>query len=228
MMLVRFENIHLYFGLFNWIKIKEFLVKKIICYRDSNTFGLNPKEFCQYDENTRWTSLLQKKLAVEYKVINEGMCNRTGFVDNPDGKLYSAKYHLPEVLSKIDEIHLLILAIGTNDLQFQYNVDFSTIENGLENLIKLSKEKTNNIIIISPTILKENILNSYFGSMFDEKSIEKSKQIGKIYERIANRNHCIYFDINEFVRTSDVDGLHYDENSHKIIAEKLYGLINEK
>ena len=53
-------------------------MKKIICYGDSNTFGYNPKDGSRFDENIRWTSLLQKNLGVEYEVINEGMCDRTG------------------------------------------------------------------------------------------------------------------------------------------------------
>ena len=200
-------------------------MKKILCYGDSNTFGFNPKNNSRYDDNTRWTALLQKKLGAEYNVINEGMPNRTGFVDNPEGVLFSSQKHFPETLSKIDSLYILILAIGTNDLMFQYDVTFDTVEKGLDNLIKTAKEKTKNIIIVPPTILKENILNSFFSSMFDKTSILKSKEAGKVFKQIADKNQCIYFDINEFVSPCDIDGLHYDENSHKIIANKLAELV---
>ncbi len=202
-------------------------MKNIICYGDSNTFGYNPKNGSKYDENTRWTAVLQKNSGLEYKIVNEGMPNRTGFVDNPEGVLFSAQKHLPQVLSKIKNIYLLILAIGTNDLQFQYNINSVAIEKGLENLIRAAKEKTTNIIVIAPIILSENILNGYFSSMFDKKSIEKSKEAAEIYKQTADKNHCIYFDINKYVVPSDFDGLHYDENSHKIIADKLYELIRK-
>ena len=200
-------------------------MKNVLCYGDSNTFGYNSKDSSRYDENTRWTAILQNNLGTEYNVTNEGMPNRKGFVDNPDGTLFSAQKHFPEVLSKQDNVHILILAIGTNDLMFKYNITFDTVENGLNNLIKMAKQKTNNIIIIPPTILKESILNSFFGSMFDKTSITKSKEVGKIYKEVADKNHCIYFDINEFVSPSDFDGLHYDEKSHKLIADKLTELI---
>ena len=75
-------------------------MKKIICYGDSNTFGYNPKDNSQFDENTRWTSLLQKNLGSEYEVKNEGMCDRTGFVNNPKGFLFSAQKHFPKFISK--------------------------------------------------------------------------------------------------------------------------------
>ena len=200
-------------------------MKNVLCYGDSNTFGLNTKDGSRYDENTRWTAILQKNLGDEYKVINEGMPNRTGFVDNPDGILYSSQKHFPETLLKLDNVYILILAIGTNDLMFKYNLTFDTAEEGLNSLINMAKEKTDNIIIIPPTILTENVLSGFFSSMFDKTSIKKSKEIGKIFKQVADQNHCKYFDINEFAQPCSVDGLHYDEKSHKLIADKLTEFI---
>ena len=201
-------------------------MKTILCYGDSNTFGLNPRNNLRYDDNTRWTAVLQKNLGSEYKVINEGMPNRTGFVDNPEGILFSSQKHFSDTLSKIDDVYVLILAIGTNDLMFKYNITFDTVEKGLNNLINLAKEKTNNLIIVPPTIMTENILSGPFSSMFDKTSITKSKEAGKIFKQAADTNNCKYFDINEFVKPSNFDGLHYDEKSHKLIADKLTELIN--
>lgn len=200
-------------------------MKKIICYGDSNTFGFNPKDSARFDEHTRWTSVLQKNLGAEYKVINEGVCDRTGFVENPKGFIFSAPKHFPDFISKSDNIDLLILWLGTNDLQFQYNISFSTIENGLKNLIKLAQTKTEKIIIIPPVILNEKVLEGYFKFQFDKTSIIKSKKAVEIYRELANANHSGIFDINEFTKPSDFDGLHYDENSHKIIAQKLTNYI---
>ena len=200
-------------------------MKNILCYGDSNTFGFNPKDGSRYDENTRWSAVLQKNLGEEYKVINEGMPNRTGFIDNPDGILYSSQKHFSITLSKIDNIHTLILAIGTNDFMFKYDITFDTVEKGLNNLIKISKEKTNNIIIIPPVILTESVLKGYFSSMFDKTSIKKSKEAGAIFKKAADKNNCRYFDINEFTRPCEIDGLHYDEKSHKLIADKLTEFI---
>ena len=200
-------------------------MKKIICYGDSNTFGYNPKDSSRFDENTRWTSVLQNNLGFKYDVINEGMCDRTGFVNNPKGFLYSAPKHFPDFIAKSDNIDLLILWIGTNDLRFQYDISFSTIENGLENLIKLAETKAEKIIIISPVILSEKIVEGAFNYQFDKTSIVKSNEEGILYQNLAQIYNCIYFDVNKFVKPSDIDGLHYDEHSHKIIAENLAQLF---
>ena len=200
-------------------------MKKIICYGDSNTFGYNTVDNSRFDENTRWTSVLQKKLGEEYKVINEGMCDRTGFVTNPKGFLFSAPKHFPKFVSKTENVDLLILWLGTNDLQFQYDISMGTVEKGLENLIKLAQPKMKNMIIVPPVMLNEKVLEGNFKHQFDETSIIKSRKVGRIFRTLANVYHCEYFDINKVTDPSDFDGLHYNENSHKIIAEKLADLI---
>ena len=198
-------------------------MKKIICYGDSNTFGYNPKDGSRFDEDIRWTSVLQKNLGTNYKVINEGVCDRTGFVYNPKGVLFSAPKHFSDFILKSDNIDILILWIGTNDLQFQYNISMDAIEKGLENLIKLAQAKVDKIIIVPPVILNEKVLEGAFNYQFDETSIVKSKKVGEIYQTLASAYHCEFFDVNKFVKPSGIDGLHYDENSHKIIAEKFAG-----
>ena len=200
-------------------------MKKIICYGDSNTFGYNPKNNSQFDENTSWTSLLQKNLGSEYEVINEGMCDRTGFVNNPKGFLFSAQKHFPKFISKTDDIDLLILWVGTNDLQFQYDIGIGTVEKGLQQLIDFAQGKVKNIIIVAPVILDERVLKGFFAFQFDETSIVKSRKIGRIFRQVANANNCAYFDVNKIATPSDVDGLHYDENGHKIIGENLAEFI---
>ena len=60
-------------------------MKKILCYGDSNTFGFNPKDGSMFDDKTRWTAVLKENLGSDYEIIEEGACDRTGFVDNDKG-----------------------------------------------------------------------------------------------------------------------------------------------
>ena len=200
-------------------------MKKIICYGDSNTFGFNPKDGSKYDDDIIWTFQLQKILKDKYVVINEGMCDRTGFVNNPNGFMFSGPKHFPKLIAKSDEIDVLILWIGINDLQFQYDISMNSIEKGLENLIQIAKSKAKNIIIVAPVILNEQILEGFFKCKFDKTSIIKSRKVGRIFRMLANVYYLGFLDLNKFVKPS-IDGLHYDAASHKIIAEKFAEYIN--
>lgn len=194
-------------------------MKKILCYGDSNTFGYNPVDNSRFEK--RWTSLLKQYLGNDYEILEEGACDRTGFVYNPKGDLFSAQKHFPALFSNIKNIDILILAVGTNDLQFQYDISFDSVKEGLEKLIKTAQEKTGHIILIPPVILYEKVLEGFFSFQFDAKSVIKSQTIGEIYKQFSDKYNLDFFDINEYTKPSDFDGLHYDENGHKIIAEKL-------
>ena len=43
----------------------------ILCFGDSNTYGYKPDGTGRFDTDTRWTSLLQKKLGADHRVIEE-------------------------------------------------------------------------------------------------------------------------------------------------------------
>ena len=200
-------------------------MKKILCFGDSNTFGYNPNNGSRYNENSRWTGILKNLCKNNYEIIEAGCNNRTAFSNNPDGIQFTGYMILPEYLKKFYDI--IILAIGINDLQKFYNPTLEEFETGIENIIKKIRENNPNcdIIILSPSHITENILNSNFRFMFDQTSIRKSKQITTIYEKIANEYNCKFLDLNKIVIPSEIDGLHYEVEEHKKIAQSIITLL---
>ena len=200
-------------------------MKKILCFGDSNTFGYNPNNGSRYNENSRWTGILKNLCKNNYEIIEAGCNNRTAFSNNPDGIQFTGYKVLPEYLKEIYDT--IIFAIGINDLQKFYNPTLEEFETGIENLIKKIRESLPNcnIIILSPSHITENILNSNFRFMFNETSIEKSKQITPIYEKIANEYNCKFLDLNKIVIPSEIDGLHYEVEEHKKIAQSIITLL---
>ena len=200
-------------------------MKKILCFGDSNTFGYNPNNGSRYNENSRWTGILKNLCKNNYEIIEAGCNNRTAFSNNPDGIQFTGYKVLPEYLKEIYDT--IIFAIGINDLQKFYNPTLEEFETGIENIIKKIRENNPNydIIILSPSHITENILNSNFRFMFNQTSIEKSKQITSIYKKIANKYNCKFLDLNKIVTTSKIDGLHYDIEEHKKIAQSIITLL---
>lgn len=200
-------------------------MKRILCFGDSNTYGYNPHNGSRYDKNTRWTGVLQKLAGENYEIVEAGGNNRTAFSDNPDGIQFTGYKLLPEYLK--ENYETIILAIGINDLQIFYNPTIEEFENGIRAFVSGIVEKTpdSDIIILSPSHITENILKSNFRFLFDEISIEKSKKITPIYEKIAKEYNCKLLDLNKLVNTSKIDGLHYEAEEHKKIAESVIKLI---
>ena len=197
-------------------------MKKILCFGDSNTYGFIPQNRKRYPENIRWSGILKSKLSPDYQVIEAGCNNRTGFFDNPAGKEFTGYKILPEYLKKYNP-DIVITAIGINDLQFQYNASIEDIKNGLDKLLNLINDKE--IILLSPSVIKNNILNSFFAQMFDETSIQKSSNMAEIYQKTAEKYNAKYINLNEIVTPSDIDGLHYEPQAHSKIADKIIKVL---
>ncbi len=192
---------------------------EIVCFGDSNTFGFNPKNGKRYDENTRWSGILKCKLKAKYNVIEAGCNNRTCYSINPDSEELTGFKILPKYLKPTTDY--IILAVGLNDLQKFYSSSDDEIRKGILNLIEIARKISpqGKIIILAPSRIKENILNSYFAMLFNKEAIEKSIKMNKIYVEVAKENNCEIINLDTHVQPSDIDGLHYLEEEHKKIAE---------
>ncbi len=192
---------------------------EIVCFGDSNTYGFNPRNGKRYDESNRWSGILKHKLQEKFKVVEAGCNNRTCYSINPESDELTGFKALPKYLTK--NTKHLILAVGLNDLQKFYSSSDEEIKNGLVQLIKIARNINSEIeiIILAPSKIKKNILNSYFSILFDEDSIKKSEKFGEIYKKISEENNCIFLDLDNYVQACDIDGLHYLEEEHKKIAE---------
>lgn len=203
-------------------------MRKIFCFGDSNIYGFNPKNGSRFDKNSRWSGILQTILGADYEVIEAGCNNRTAFSINPAGKMMTGIQILPELLKS--DFDIVVLAIGINDLQVAYNVDISTFDVGLQELINIVKKQSPNaeILLIAPSVINKNILNSYFATLFDEKSIEKSYCLGEIYKKIAQKNSCEFLNFEDIAKVSKIDGLHYEKDEHEKIARVIANLLSSK
>ena len=58
-------------------------MKRIVCFGDSNTYGYDAITDGRFDENTRWTCVLQKLAGPDYTIIEEGLSGRTTCYRDP-------------------------------------------------------------------------------------------------------------------------------------------------
>ena len=74
-------------------------MKQLLCFGDSNTWGLIPKTTNRYSWGIRWTSVLQEMLNNrDVRVIEEGLCGRTIVYDDAYRKNRNGLESLPEIL----------------------------------------------------------------------------------------------------------------------------------
>ena len=209
--------------------------KRVLCYGDSNTWGyISGSNHERYDEDKRWTKILNNLLGNDFEIIEEGLNSRTlisnDFRPGKEGK--NGYDYLIPCLDTHYPIDLVILMLGTNELKSAYNKSAEEIGEILEkyfvrtiiNRKSQFKESYPKLLLVTPPVINEYTDyckkdDKYLGAM------EKSKKLNSIYENIAKKYKC-YFLSNADLEVG-VDGVHLTEESHKKLAEFLNNKIKE-
>lgn len=137
-------------------------MKQILCFGDSNTYGLIPGTANQrYGWGTRWTSILDDKVRTKgYRIIEEGLCGRTTVFDDPFRTERRGTEMLPAILESHRPVDTIVLMLGTNDCKSVYSATPEVIGQGIEQL--LDQINTVNpdakILLVSPIYIGERIL----------------------------------------------------------------------
>lgn len=201
-------------------------MKRIVCFGDSNTYGYIPNNGKRYSSDIRWTSRLSRLLGKEFEVINAGCNNRTCFIDNPAGEYQTGYKAIKKYLSM--NVDVFVLSIGINDSQLFYKPSLEDFRRGLTNFIlQIQNSSDAKIVLVAPPILNDDVLKGNFFFQFDTQSIELSKYLPELYKKVADENNCYYFDMNDKVKVSNLDGLHYLPAEHELIAKLLFEFLSK-
>ena len=143
----------------------------ILCFGDSNTYGYKPDGTGRFDTDTRWTSLLQKKLGADHRVIEEGLCGRTTVFQDDLREGRRGLDLIGVTMEMHTPIDLLIVMLGTNDCKTRYNASAGTIAKGLAQVIQKARKNASqpfDLLVISPIHLDEGVGDPGFDPEFDE------------------------------------------------------------
>ena len=94
--------------------------KHIVCFGDSNTHGYCAMNDGRFDENERWTCLLQKELGEDYLILEEGLSGRTTCFNDPLFEGLSGLDYIYPCLMSHEPVDLLIIMLGTNDTKERF------------------------------------------------------------------------------------------------------------
>ena len=204
----------------------------VLCYGDSNTYGYNPVNGLRYPKDVRWPGVLQKLLGDGYAVIEEGCNGRTTVFEDVEEPWKAGVGYLRPCLNTHKPIDFVIMMLGSNDLKRMFHASAQEIADGAEALVKIIKQFTKEkqgfvpkVILVSPPEIGKDIANSEFARSFDEDAIIRSRELSVLYERIAKKYGCIFFDAAKVVEASEVDSLHLMPEAHKKLAEAFYNYI---
>ncbi len=216
--------------------------KHILCLGDSNTHGYcaDPADCAdggiRFNENERWTCLLQKALGEDYLVTEEGLSGRTTVFQDPLHESMDALRCAYALLKSHEVIDLLIIMLGTNDTKERFGVNPFAIGLGMKRLVQKAQtvdcwgpDGKPNILIMAPPVIGEGVLTSpvadEMGTM-GPSCVDTSRRVPAEFRRVAEETGCHFLDTNEIgAEFNQVDFMHLTRRGHATLAAKLAELV---
>ena len=200
-------------------------MRNILCFGDSNTYGLRPDNGDRFDTNIRWTGILSKKLGTDdYRVIEEGLCGRTTVFEDSTRIGRNCSLYLPVYLESHYPVDTVVLMLGTNDCKTIYNASSTVIGRGIEILLKQIRAYKNDmeIVLVSPIHLGEKVWLKEYDPEFNQLSVDTSKELKAVFAKLAEEYDCKFLVASDVAEPSETDQEHMDEKSHELLAGAIY------
>ena len=189
--------------------------KHILCLGDSNTHGYcaDPTDCAdggiRFNEDERWTCLLQKALGEDYLVTEEGLSGRTTVFVDPLHESMDALSVAYPLLKSHENIDLLIVMLGTNDRLVRKAMS-----------VDCWGSHEPNILIVAPPSIKPGFHDDAMG----EGCVERSQGVAEQYKKIAAGLGCRFMDA-EGCEFNQIDFMHLTRAGHAELAARLAKLV---
>ena len=194
-------------------------MKSILCFGDSNTYGVNPENNGRFNRAERWTGRLQTLLGSDYYVIEEGYKGRTTcFADDSDPFRSGIKV-LDLIMKTHSPVDLVIVMLGTNDFKTQFNMTAKVSAHALKKIVEKIQPYGPQVLIVSPILLGADIENSRFWEL-NQHSAQELKNVADFYSLVAKLTGSAFFDASTVASTGP-DSLHMNAQGHEALAAAL-------
>ena len=185
--------------------------KRVLCFGDSNTWGYNGEDGSRFEEDVRWTGILQQLLGDEYTVIEEGHNGRTTVWDDPiENRLAGLTYLWPCMESQ-SPFDLIIIMLGTNDVLG--DPDAERIAQSMRAFLLALRQKLPDcpVLLTAPPIVRG----------YGETAEEASMELPALYEALAEELGLAFTDSSTWQIAMGADGVHFSPRGHAIYAAKM-------
>lgn len=204
-------------------------LQTVLCFGDSNTYGLNPRDKSRFDYDTRWTGILDQRLRPHgFRTAEEGLCGRTTVFPDEARSSRRGVDVFPFLLESHSPVAYVVLMLGTNDCKMHFQATPEMIGQGIRRLIRQIRDAGDaKILLISPIHLAAGVGEEGFDPDFDAASVELSAQLKQTYSEIAQEEGCLFLAASDVANPSDADREHLDEKGHFVLAEAIFKILHQ-
>lgn len=211
------------------------MTRSLLCFGDSNTHGTPPMDSLtsqgRFGIDVRWPAVMQTILAPDWTVIEEGHPGRTTVHDDPiNGAHKNGIRMLPALLETHRPLDVIVIMLGTNDLQHRFGVNATEIALAISKIIEIIKASDAGInqqapdilLICPPPVTQAGCLAEIF-----ENSIDNAQALSGAIANMARQHNVPYFDAGAHIAVSPIDGVHFDAESHITLGQAMADAVRK-
>ncbi len=209
---------------------------RILAYGDSNTFGWQATSpVTRLAPDSAWPAQLKKALGDDVEVIVEGLNGRTTDADRKrpsgapglDSQDFNGQRFLPVALSSHMPLDLVVIMLGTNDMNQEVGRSPQEIAQGLMHLANIARSgkwldldfARPKVLVVSPVPTAAH--GKIYATVFPTADVD-SKLLGEEVRKAATKEGIAFFDAATVIPvTAGADGLHLTPEEHTALGRAL-------
>jgi len=210
-----------------------YMAKTVLTFGDSNTYGTPPArargENLRFGPEIRWPTVMQADLGPGWALVEDGLPGRTTCRADPVmGAHMDGHLGLRIALESNGPIDLLIIMLGTNDLQTHHAARVDQVVGGLAGLLAIARSepyqlrhKGFQIMLVAPPVVLEQ--GTYRDALLGAHA--KSRDLPSAIARLADHWGVAFLDAGAHITSSPVDGLHFEPEDHIALGQAIANRI---
>lgn len=216
---------------------------RVLVFGDSNTWGWNPIAAGfpakRHDDATRYGGVIDNALP-HVDVLVDGQVGRRTDIDNNDkialveASDFNGAKALPEVIARQMPLDLVVIMLGTNDLQAGVGRSPAEVAKSAFGLAKLVQGSGKpvftaypapKVLVVAPPALGDTSKTPLKGLF--QAGEAPSKQLGSAFAKEASKTGIAFFDAGSVTATDGVDGVHLTAQNHQALGQALAPVVTQ-
>lgn len=203
----------------------------VLCFGDSLTWGYTPGVGTRLPIADRWPTAMATSLGPDVDVIAEGLNGRTTTFDSPFRAMRSGAAMLPALLETHTPVDLVVIMLGTNDLQTALGLSAHFAASGVASLLDIvarslagPERRSPKALVVAPPHIQSP--SGFTGVLWEGRAAESHK-LADFYAPVAGIAGAAFFDAADVVTASDADGVHLDAVGQRTLGSQVAVCVAE-
>ena len=210
-------------------KVVRNVLKRVLCFGDSNTWGYDPETCGRYGEEVRWTGVCRRLLTDGFRILEDGINGRTTVFEDPYVPYRCGRPALCYALMAQRPLDALVLYLGTNDLKY---TDARGSARGAEELLRLARNANEclesytglifprepKLLLIAPTPIRPEIAKRFPSDLLSGRA-EESARLAEWYRAAAEKWGAAFLDAGSAAEAGEADCVHLSAEAHRAVGE---------